>query len=203
MGNEPSNDPLIIDEGKHLERPASVDALDERVSDLKEDGLTKPDEVAPENTAETAWLPEPADAEPGLVIVDPYTAAPRPTTFSETASPFEEVATGGREPWEDHVTPDDPFIPLPYSPTSQGESIRRSGLAWSAGIAFFGSVAFTLFLGWIADILLGISPWGIIGGIIFGSVIGFVQFFRITSRIFPSRNDGPEITPLMPRKDDE
>jgi hypothetical protein len=86
---------------------------------------------------------------------------------------------------------DDESDPGPYTafespaePESMAETVRRSGLAWSAGIAFFGAVAFMLILGWGADLLLGSSPWGIVGGIIIGSVIGFVQFFRITSQIF-------------------
>jgi hypothetical protein len=69
-------------------------------------------------------------------------------------------------------------------PESMRETVRQSGLAWSAGIAFFGAVVFMLILGWGADVLLGTSPWGIVFGIVFGSVIGFVQFFRITSQIF-------------------
>ncbi len=136
-----------------------------------------------------------------LVAVDPYTASP-PASFRDDLVPsFGQPDEPGT--WEEKVNSDDPFVPLPYSPASQGESIRQSGLAWSAGIAFFGSVAFTLFLGWIADLLLGIFPWGIVGGIVLGSIIGFLQFFRITSRIFPSKKGGPEITPLMSRKDDE
>ena len=72
----------------------------------------------------------------------------------------------------------------PAEPESMAETVRRSGLAWSAGIAFFGAVVFMLILGWGADLLLGSSPWGIVVGIVIGSVIGFVQFFRITSQIF-------------------
>jgi F0F1-type ATP synthase assembly protein I len=86
---------------------------------------------------------------------------------------------------------DEPFIlqNTAYSPESVEETARRSGLAWSAGIVFFTSIAFMLFLGWIADILLGSSPWGLVGGIVLGAVIGFIQFFRISSQIFnkPSR----------------
>jgi F0F1-type ATP synthase assembly protein I len=67
---------------------------------------------------------------------------------------------------------------------SADETIRQSGLAYSAGIAFFAAVVFMLILGWGADVLLGSSPWGIVGGIVIGSIIGFVQFFRITSQIF-------------------
>lgn len=82
----------------------------------------------------------------------------------------------GPEPYRDFESP--------AEPESMAETVRRSGLAWSAGIAFFGAVVFMLILGWGADLLLGSSPWGIVVGIIIGSVIGFVQFFRITSQIF-------------------
>jgi F0F1-type ATP synthase assembly protein I len=69
-------------------------------------------------------------------------------------------------------------------PESTAETFRRTGLAWSAGVAFGGAVIFMLILGWGADVLLGTSPWGIVAGIVLGSVIGFIQFFRITSQIF-------------------
>ena len=69
-------------------------------------------------------------------------------------------------------------------PETTAETIIRRGHAYSAGIAFFAAVVFMLILGWGADVLLGTSPWGIVGGIVLGSIIGFVQFFRITSQIF-------------------
>ena len=84
--------------------------------------------------------------------------------------------------------PNDP-PPLAYVTESMSETTRKSGLAWSAGIVFFGSVAFTLVLGWFADLLFGSSPWGIVGGIVLGSIIGFIQFFRITSRIFGANTE--------------
>ena len=64
------------------------------------------------------------------------------------------------------------------------QTTRRSGLAYSAGIAFFAAVTFMLILGWGADLLLGTKPFGIVVGIVLGSIIGFIQFFRITSQIF-------------------
>jgi hypothetical protein len=78
----------------------------------------------------------------------------------------------------------EPFVLSEAPPESYAETVRKSGLAWSAGIAFFGSVVFLMIIGWIADVLLGSSPWGIVGGIVVGSLLGFVQFFRITSQIF-------------------
>jgi F0F1-type ATP synthase assembly protein I len=44
-----------------------------------------------------------------------------------------------------------------------------------------------LILGWFADLLLGTQPWGIVGGIVLGAVIGFFQFFKITSQIFKNK----------------
>jgi F0F1-type ATP synthase assembly protein I len=81
---------------------------------------------------------------------------------------------------------DNPETPTktPYQEDSSAETARRSGLAYSAGIAFFAAVVFMLILGWGADVLLGTRPWGIVFGIVLGSVIGFIQFFRISSQIF-------------------
>jgi F0F1-type ATP synthase assembly protein I len=98
---------------------------------------------------------------------------------------------------DDSGAPDESFILSSYTPPTQGEVVRQSGLAWSAGIAFFGAIVFMLFLGWIADLLLGISPWGIVGGIVLGSIIGFLQFFRITSQIFKNNDSLPSEHPIL------
>lgn len=76
------------------------------------------------------------------------------------------------------------FVTARFEPETSAETVRRSGMAYSAAIALFASVAFMLIVGWGADLLLGSSPWGIVGGIVLGALIGFVQFFRITSQIF-------------------
>lgn len=98
---------------------------------------------------------------------------------------------------------DEPFVfqNTSYSPESTAENARRSGLAWSAGIVFFASIAFMLFLGWIADLLLGISPWGLVAGIVIGSIIGFIQFFQISSQIFAKSDNSPTAKTLF--KDDD
>ncbi len=70
-----------------------------------------------------------------------------------------------------------------YSPPTSSQAIRMTGLAWSAGIALFGSILVMLIVGWFADLLLGSSPWGKVAGIVIGSIIGFIQFFRINSEI--------------------
>ena len=64
------------------------------------------------------------------------------------------------------------------------ENLRRTGLAWSAATVLGGSVVFMLIIGWFFDLIFGSTPWGVVGGIVLGAVIGFIQFFRITSQIF-------------------
>jgi len=116
----------------------------------------------------------------------------------------ENDQNGIDDPWPSEPQPVEfPFVPVAYTPETPEETIRQSGLAWSAGIVFFSSIVFMLFLGWIADLFLQSSPWGLVGGIILGSIIGFVQFFRITSQIFNTKKIGPAEKPLMPNDDDD
>ncbi len=96
-----------------------------------------------------------------------------------------------------------PFVPVAYTPETTDQTVRNSGLAWSAGVVFFGAVAFMLFLGWLADLLLGSSPYGIVIGIVLGSIIGFIQFFRISSQIFSAKKPDPDHRPLLSRDNDE
>lgn len=68
-------------------------------------------------------------------------------------------------------------------------NLRRTGLAWSAATVLGGSVVFMLILGWFFDLVFGSKPWGVVGGITLGALIGFIQFFRITSQIFKNDDD--------------
>ena len=101
----------------------------------------------------------------------------------------------------------EPIYKPVFEPETTAETTRRSGLAYSAGIVFVAAVAFMLFLGWGADLLLGSSPWGVVAGIVLGSIIGFTQFFRLTSQIFKANSDAPAVQPLMSQpeqsKDDD
>ena len=103
----------------------------------------------------------------------------------------------GTEPSADSGAREEPFILSNYSPQSTAETVRQTGLAWTAGIAFFGAIVFMLFIGWLVDLLVGTSPWGIVGGIVLGSIIGFMQFFRITRQIFRSDTSTPAEKPLL------
>ncbi len=85
--------------------------------------------------------------------------------------------------------------PKDYIPVSKLESIRNSGMAWSAAIALFGAIVIMMIIGWFVDLILPTSPWGIVIGIILGAIIGFVQFFRITSNIVnPKPNDFEKVS---------
>ncbi len=79
---------------------------------------------------------------------------------------------------------DEPFVLSRSEPESIAETARRSGLAWSMGVVFFGAVTFMLVLGWGADLLFGSPPWGVVLGVVFGALIGFIQLFRLSSQIF-------------------
>lgn len=74
-----------------------------------------------------------------------------------------------------------------HEPESTAETMRKSGLAYAAAITLFGAVVFMMILGWGADWLLGSSPWGIVGGIVLGAIIGFVQLFRLSSQIIKNK----------------
>ena len=108
------------------------------------------------------------------------------------------VETGSTD---DNGASEEPFILSTYTPPTHGEVIRQTGLAYSAGLAFVGAIVFMGFLGWLADQVLGHAPWGIVGGIVLGSIIGFLQFFRITSQIFNKSDSLPAEHPLLSQPD--
>lgn len=127
---------------------------------------------------------------------DPFASVVEPQARASFDSPFAQPEEKFDAPFEA------PFVPVAYTPESPDEAVRQRGLAFSVGVVFFGSVAFMLFLGWLADLILGSSPWGIVIGIVLGAVIGFLQFFRITSQIFNKPSDLPKQNPLLSRNDD-
>lgn len=128
----------------------------------------------------------------------------------ESASYWPESATKP-EPWNDpwnetaseNSWENEPVEYAPFPMDTADDTARRGGLAWSAGIVFFSSIVFMLFVGWGADWIFQSSPWGIVSGIVLGSILGFIQFFRISSQIFNSSKSQPTIHPLMPRDDED
>ncbi len=86
------------------------------------------------------------------------------------------------------ISDDKPMLQTNFKSESLAETARKSGLAYAAGITLFGSIVFLMVLGWFVDLLFGTSPWGIVGGIVLGSIIGFIQFFRMTSQILKDKD---------------
>lgn len=106
----------------------------------------------------------------------------------EVAEPARSTLAGSDEP-EPAIPSAGPPPPLAeFTPPTTGETIRMTGLAWSAGIMLFGSIAFLTVIGWFADLLIGSSPWGVVAGVVLGSIIGFVQLFRINAEILRITN---------------
>jgi F0F1-type ATP synthase assembly protein I len=80
-------------------------------------------------------------------------------------------------------TEEEEIFQPPAEAETPAETARKSGLALSAGIVFFGSVVALMVVGYLADRFFNSSPTGLVVGIILGSIVGFVQFFRLTSQI--------------------
>jgi F0F1-type ATP synthase assembly protein I len=61
-----------------------------------------------------------------------------------------------------------------------------SGLRWMSlfqvGTVLVTSIALGYFLGAWLDRKWGSSPWAVVGGVVLGSVVGFIDLFRTVSR---------------------
>ena len=63
------------------------------------------------------------------------------------------------------------------------ETNRRSGIAYAAALSLFGAVVAGLLLGWLLDRWLDTKPWLLVAGVTLGSIAGFYEFIRATSRL--------------------
>jgi ATP synthase protein I len=63
------------------------------------------------------------------------------------------------------------------------EANQKSGIAYAAAFTLFMSVAVMTGAGWLMDRWLGTRPWLLVAGIVLGSIAGFYQFVRLTSRL--------------------
>jgi F0F1-type ATP synthase assembly protein I len=153
-------------------------------------GSRPADSVSPADSAgkESATAPVFRDAGD---LIEPVPLPENQMTSPDDQIPVPENHTAAQEiqtPAPENQTPAPETAPAEanteiYQETP-AENIRRTGLAWSAATVLFGSVVFMLVLGWFFDLIFGSSPWGMVGGIVLGAIIGFIQFFRITSQIF-------------------
>jgi len=134
-----------------------------------------------ENVDETSQVPEVSKAEEPAIETPVEESVNSQSPEINAENPATAEQSGDEKPnYETSGT----LFQSEVKPQSASETIRQSGMAYSAAIVLFGSIVFMMILGWFADLLLGSAPWGIVGGIILGAIIGFIQFFRITSQIF-------------------
>ena len=168
-----NKDLLEKDENDLLEMPGADEARFENIANPRFSGIDDEDDL--------------------LEIPQSNTGSPKMSETRETTSETINVESPDENITEESFTEEsltettaveEPFIQTSAEPESVAETARKSGLAYGAAITLFGSVIFLLALGLLADWLLGTSPWGIVLGVVLGAVIGFYQFFRITSQIF-------------------
>jgi F0F1-type ATP synthase assembly protein I len=68
-------------------------------------------------------------------------------------------------------------------PDSVGETNRKSGMAYGAVTLLVAAILVFLGIGWLIDNYFHTSPIGLVSGVILGTIIGFYQFYRISSQI--------------------
>ena len=113
-----------------------------------------PDVDAPEPPVQTTDLSAPTRAAEQDWQETETVMRPRPEPWQQYP-PSQQAPQ--QDAWIDYPpgafdrSPEQPGVWSEYKPESPDETARQGGLAWSAGIVFFSSVGFMLFLGWIAD----------------------------------------------------
>ena len=60
---------------------------------------------------------------------------------------------------------------------------RKSAVVYAAITSLVVSIIGLLIVGWALDRWLKSGPWLLVGGIVLGAIVGFVQFIRVMSRI--------------------
>jgi len=60
---------------------------------------------------------------------------------------------------------------------------RKTGIAYAAAFSLFAAVVSGLLLGWLLDRWLGTKPWLLVAGVTLGSIAGFFEFIRSTSKL--------------------
>lgn len=60
---------------------------------------------------------------------------------------------------------------------------RKSAIVYGAITSLVVSIISFLLVGWMLDRWLKTGPWLLVGGIVLGTIVGFIQFVRSMSRI--------------------
>ena len=62
------------------------------------------------------------------------------------------------------------------------ENLRRAGPAAAAGYTLIGAIVLMGGIGYILDAWRGTSPWFLLGGLLLGLIVGFVELAKIVFR---------------------
>ncbi|MEO7192907.1 MAG: AtpZ/AtpI family protein [Vicinamibacterales bacterium] len=68
--------------------------------------------------------------------------------------------------------------PLARSARSFQENVSRSGAVAGASYALIGAIILLGGIGYGLDAWLGIRPWGLVGGLVLGIVVGFYELAK-------------------------
>ena len=74
------------------------------------------------------------------------------------------------------------FYQTDQNAENETETTRKGLAAYAALTTLIGANLFFMLIGWLIDYKFQTSPWGIVSGIVFGAIIGFYQFVRISSQ---------------------
>ena len=77
---------------------------------------------------------------------------------------------------------EDGFYQADKESEPDSETTRKGLDAYAAVTTLIGGILFFLGIGWLADKYFLTTPWGMVAGIIFGSIIGFYQFVKIANK---------------------
>lgn len=187
--NEPPKFSSVPIDEQPEDSPADAKIYESNAEDLSEEASDQPLAGFPVEEADAGIFNQTATEK---IVHEPFEIPKESVNFTAPAAVNDDAAKSDVPPAEavaekvsnENNENSETVFRIAAEPESFAETARQSGLAYAAAITLFGSVVFMLIIGWFADLLLGSSPFGIVGGIILGALIGFVQFFRLTSQIF-------------------
>jgi len=76
------------------------------------------------------------------------------------------------------IMPDDPRDFLARSAKSLQDNVRRSGSVAGASYTLIGAIIMLGGIGYAIDRWRGTSPWFVLGGLLFGVIVGFYELAK-------------------------